>query len=359
MAESPVRVAVVGCGWWATEAHLPSLTANTRARVAGLVDLDGERLARAAAAFDEPPTFRSTGELLAAVGVDAAIVAVPHAAHHAVAAELLDAGVHVLVEKPLTTDPDDARDLVARAADAGVELIVGYPWHYSQQAAAVRDVLRGGELGPLEHVSCLYASTVRELYGGAPRPYPDALGGAINPPLRTTYADGTVAGGGQGQTQVTHAAALLLWCTGLEVEGVCAFTAGLGLAVDVADAIALRFAGGAVGVLSSTGSVLPTQPELLEYRFFARDGDLLWDVHAGRAVVRHADGRRREWLEADEAARYPQEAPARNLVDVALGHAPNGSPASVGVAAVDLVDALYRSAAASGQPTRPGRPTSG
>jgi predicted dehydrogenase len=205
--------------------------------------------------------------------------------------------------------------------------------------------VRAGRIGELEHVACLFASVVRELYRGAPARYAEVLGYPLAVPGDRTYADPAVAGGGQGQTQVTHAAALLLWLTGLEVESVAAFTAPFELAVDLADAVALRFRGGAVGTLASTGSVVPSQPELLEYRLFGRGGDVLWDVNDGRAVVRLADGSRQELVEPDEAARYPEAAPSANLVEVALGRAPNGSPGEIGVAAVELVDALYRSAA--------------
>ena len=339
------RIAVIGCGWWSTRAHLPALAANPDATIAGVVDPDPDRHGAAVEAFGGPPAFVSVDDLLDAVDVDGAIVAVPHAAHHAAAAAVLDRGVHALVEKPLTIDPADAHDLARRAEQAGVELIVGYPWHYNPQALALREALRAGAIGTVEHVSVLFASVVRELYRGNPEPYRDVLGYSLNAPGDRTYADPAVSGGGQGQTQVTHAAALLLWLTGLVPERVAATTASFELEVDLADAIAVRFAGGAVGTISSTGSVSATQPELLEYRLFGHRGDVLWDVNEGRAVVRHADGTRTELAVPAPADRYPESAPADNLVDVVLGRAPNGSPAAIGVATVELVDAMYRSSA--------------
>jgi predicted dehydrogenase len=338
------RVAIVGCGWWATQAHLPALARNADAQVVALVDPDAERRERAARAFGQPPGFASVEELLEEADVDAAIVAVPHAMHHGAAGPMLDRGIHVLVEKPLAIAPGDARDLARRAQAAGAELIVGYPWHFSRQALAVRSLLQDGRIGEIEHVACLFASVVRELYRGNPEPYREVLGYSLHAPGERTYADPAIAGGGQGQTQVTHAAALLLWVTGLAVESLAACTARFELEVDLADAVALRFRGGAVGTLASTGSVVPAQEELLEYRLFGRQGDVLWDVTQGRAHVRGADGAVDELIEHDPAQRYPEWAPSANLVDVALGRAPNGSPAALGVAAVELVDAMYRSA---------------
>jgi L-rhamnose mutarotase len=71
---------------------------------------------------------------------------------------------------------------------------------------------------------------------------------------------------------------------------------------------------------------------------------VLFDVNGGRATIHLADGAVERLPELSAERRYPERAPADNLVDVVLGRAPNGSPADIGVASVELVDALYRSA---------------
>ena len=78
---------------------------------------------------------------------------------------------------------------------------------------------------------------MRELYRGNPEPYRDILDYAVNPPGLRTYADPEIAGGGQGQTQVTHSAALLFLLTGLRPVSVAALTEPFELAVDLADAV--------------------------------------------------------------------------------------------------------------------------
>ncbi len=181
---------------------------------------------------------------------------------------VLDRGLHLLLEKPMTIEPPDARALAALAEARGVELIIGYPWHYNRQVLAVRDAIAEGRIGTIEYVSCQFASIVRELYRGNPEPYRDILGYSVNPPGARTYADPEIAGGGQGQTQVTHSAALLFLLTGLRPVSVAAMTEPFELAVDLADAVVVRFANGAIGSLGSTGSVLPGQDEILEYRIF-------------------------------------------------------------------------------------------
>ena len=106
----------------------------------------------------------------------------------------------------------------------------------------------------------------------------------------------------------------------------------------------IRFAGGAIGSLGSTGSVLPGQDEMLEYRIFGDKGHIIFDVNEGEAVIYGAEGEvsRLPGLPAEE--RYPDWAPADNLVDIVLGRGTNGSPASLGVLTVEFVDAMYRAA---------------
>lgn len=340
------RIGVIGCGWWATRAHLPALQANPDAVIAGIADPHPENRARAAERFGVPAdrVFADAEEMLATAELDAAIVAVPHDLHAPLARAVLERGLHLLLEKPMTIRPPDARALAALARDRDVELIIGYPWHYNRQVLAVRDAIADGRIGAIEYVSCQFASIVRELYRGNPEPYRDVLGYSVNPPGLRTYADPDIAGGGQGQTQVTHSAALLFLVTGLKPVSVAAMTEPFELAVDLADAVVTRFDNGAIGSLGSTGSVLPGHDEILEYRIFGANGHILFDVNEGTAVIHRPRGEvhRLPGLAAEE--RYPDWAPADNLVDIALGRGTNGSPASLGVLTVEFVDAIYRAA---------------
>ena len=340
------RIGVIGCGWWATRAHLPALQANPDAEIAAIADPDEENRARAAERFAIPPerVFADAGDMLAGAQLDAAIVAVPHDAHAPLARAVLDRGLHLLLEKPMTIHPPDARALAALARERGVELIIGYPWHYNRQVLAVRDAIADGRIGTIEYVSCQFASIVRELYRGNPEPYRDVLGYSVNPPGLKTYADPEIAGGGQGQTQVTHSAALLFLITGLKPVSVAAMTEPFELAVDLADAVVTRFDNGAIGSLGSTGSVLPGHDEMLEYRIFGSAGHIVFDVNEGTAVIHGLRGEVHRLPGLPTEERYPDWAPADNLVDIVLGRGGNGSPAALGVLPVEFVDARYTAA---------------
>ena len=339
-----VRVGVIGCGWWSTATHLPALVDERRATIAALVDPDPARLQAAADRFGVSALYADVDEMIAAVELHAAVIAVPHIAHYQVAKSTLQRGLHTLLEKPMTLDPDHARELIAIARSRGCELLIDYPWQYNKQALAIKDELARGRIGEIEHVSCMFASIARDLYAGRPESYRDVLGYTLNAPGSETYSNPRVAGGGQAQTQVTHIVALMLWMTGLVIERLSGFVGRAELEVDLMDAVALVFEGGALGTVSSTGSLIPEHEEVLEYRVFGRDGYMQFDVNQGRASFHTAAGTDHLPL-LPEAERYPSWAPMRNLVDLALGSGANGSPAEVGLATVEFVDALYRSAA--------------
>ncbi len=340
------RIGVIGCGWWATRAHLPALQANPDAVIAAIADPDDENRARAAERFAVPAdrVYSDAAEMLDRAELDAAIVAVPHDVHAPLARAVLDRGLHLLLEKPMTIRPPDARALAALAKERGVELIIGYPWHYNRQVLAVRDAIADGRIGTIEYVSCQFASIVRELYRGNPEPYRDVLGYSVNPPGLKTYADPEIAGGGQGQTQVTHSAALLFLLTGLKPVSVAAMTEPFELAVDLADAVVTRFDNGAIGSLGSTGSVLPGHDEMLEYRIFGSAGHVVFDVNEGTAVIHGLRGEVHRLPGLPTEERYPDWAPADNLVDIVLGRGVNGSSAALGVLTVEFVDAMYKAA---------------
>jgi predicted dehydrogenase len=117
-----LRTAVIGVGHMG-RFHAEKLAASDAAQLVAVADADAARAQQVAAALGCVATtdFRS---LLG--GIDAACVAVPTAAHRAVVGACLEAGVHVLVEKPLASTLDDADELLALARAKGLVLQVGH-----------------------------------------------------------------------------------------------------------------------------------------------------------------------------------------------------------------------------------------
>jgi predicted dehydrogenase len=351
-APAQARIAVIGTGWWATTVHLPALRRHPRAQLVALADLRPQSLERALAVFGPAHGYTDYRQMLAQEALDGVVIAVNHTAHYAVARDCLRAGLHVLLEKPMVLQAAQAHRLLALARRRQRELIIGYPYHYSPVARQARAIVQSGALGRIQYVSCQFASRVIEFYRDneqAYGPFP------VTGPGRA-YADPKLSGGGQGHLQVTHAAALMFFITGLQPERVSAFMDNWDVPVDLVDAMAVQFrpAAGhaALGVIGSTGNVgVGSQPRLA-IDVYCERGQLGLEATAGVLRVRQHDGAEQRFGPPEPGQDYPREAPLNNLVEVILDGGENESPASVGVTTVELLEAAYQSAGKHGRPVR-------
>jgi predicted dehydrogenase len=275
---------------------------------------------------------------------------VNHTAHYEVARACLDAGLPIMLEKPMVLTAAHAHDLVERARSRGVEIIVGYPWHYTATARRAREAIQSGELGPIQVVSSLFASMVVEFYRGNPEAYRPVFQYPVTGPTARTYSDKRLAGGGQGHLQVTHSAGLLFWVTGLRAARVSGFMASFDVPVDLVDAISVRFEGGALGTVGSTGNVGVGQADRHDLGVYCASGYALLDMSNGTLRIQHHDGREEKLGPLPPDARYPRFATAQNLVDLILGRDVNRSSGADAARCVELLDAAYRSAERDGQP---------
>ncbi len=337
-----VRVGVVGTGWWATQHHIPGLIAYEHCEVVALVDRDPVNLGRAAAAFGVGRTYADHQALLDAGDVDCVVVAVPHAYHYEIARDSLDAGLGVLVEKPMVLRAAEAWNLVALSEARDLPLVVGYTFQFTRLAERARRALQGGEIGELLLVSGLFASMVQSYYSSLPGDYADVFKFPLTGPKADTYSNPAISGGGQGQTQITHAMGMVLWATGARAVEVNAKMANAGLEVDLVDAISYTLDNGAIGTMAATGSIKPGQGEQLELRYYGSDGYLLQQPLAGTLTVQR-DGSPPEVAETPAEDIYPAHATARCLVDLVRGEGENSAPARPAAATVEFLEAAYRS----------------
>lgn len=136
MAEpGPIRVGVVGLGYFGTH-HVRHYAAHPGAVLVAVADVDPVRAAEVAGRHGAV-AFPDHRGLIGRV--DAVSVTAPTSAHHAIAGDLIDAGIHVFVEKPIAADVASAADLVARAERAGTRLQVGHIERFAPAFRALRD----------------------------------------------------------------------------------------------------------------------------------------------------------------------------------------------------------------------------
>jgi predicted dehydrogenase len=150
--ETPVRIAVVGLGYWG-----PNLVRNLHelreADVVWACDLHEEALATIARRYPAVPRTTSFEEVLDDPGVDAVVVATPVSTHHELALAALEADKHVFVEKPLAASSREALELVEVAAERGAVLMPGHTFLYSPPVKLIHDILASGELGEIYFIS--------------------------------------------------------------------------------------------------------------------------------------------------------------------------------------------------------------
>jgi predicted dehydrogenase len=145
------RLALVGCGAIAESFYLPALQ-NDRAILSRMVLVDSSLdRARALGARFSVGTCEARHE--AVLGeVDGAIIAVPHHLHHDIASDFLNAGSHVLCEKPLTETAEEARDLVKIAATRNLTLAVNNTRRLLPASTMVRELLLEQKIGSVKRI---------------------------------------------------------------------------------------------------------------------------------------------------------------------------------------------------------------
>ncbi|WP_373486631.1 Gfo/Idh/MocA family oxidoreductase, partial [Blastomonas sp.] len=146
-----LRTAIVGTG------YIADFHARAIAKVAGveLVAVCDRNLSLADALATQwkVPSFASVEEMLANQKLDALHVLTPPDSHHAVAEQALRSGVHVFLEKPMCVSTAECDDLLAIAEQGGRTVGVNHSLLFEGAFARLRDHIRAGDLGPLDHIT--------------------------------------------------------------------------------------------------------------------------------------------------------------------------------------------------------------
>ena len=143
-----VRVAIAGYGYWGSK-HVRVLSTIPDVAVT-VVDPRPERRSQAAAHYPSSRVAERLDDVLE--DVDAVVVATSPSSHTDLASRALQAGRHVLVEKPLSTSSEDAEMLVELAEQRGAILMVGHTFEYNPAVWKLRELVRSGALGNILYV---------------------------------------------------------------------------------------------------------------------------------------------------------------------------------------------------------------
>ena len=204
---TPLRTGMIGCGAIA-EQHLRAVTSFGDVEVVGVCDLSPVTATWTAERFGTT-AFTDHRELLAR-GLDVVHVLTPPSSHDALARDAVDAGAHVVVEKPITADADATRALLAYGTSAERLVVEHQNYRFNDGILDLSDLVRSGRLGTIAEIEVRIAldvtgddrfanpslpSPVRHLRGGVIRDYlphecglalalADAAGAAVDTPSR-------------------------------------------------------------------------------------------------------------------------------------------------------------------------------
>lgn len=144
----PIRVGVLGYGFATATFHAPLINAVPGLQLAAISSRQPERVL---ADWPQVQALSSAQQLLARQDIDVVVIPTPNDTHYELACQALAAGKHVVVDKPFTVTTAQARDLMARAQQAGRLLSVFQNRRWDADFLAVKEVLASGKLGRLVH----------------------------------------------------------------------------------------------------------------------------------------------------------------------------------------------------------------
>jgi predicted dehydrogenase len=276
----------------------------------------------------KPKVFTDPATMYREAKPEAVTIVTPHTMHYDHGVQALEAGCHVLMEKPMVTNAEQAHLLAAKVAVAKRILVVGYNSPCTPELQYTRETIRSGRLGRLELVSGWLSQDWKRATAGSWRQKPE------------------LSGGGQAYDSGAHLLNSVCWSVESDIAQVFAAIDNLGTPVDINSAITIRFANGVLGNIVVGGNCRSS------------GCNLTYCFENGRIDV---DGWGGNWIRVYERdqVKYPaipgtSQSPNDNFVDAILGRAePCTSPRN-GIVQSELMDAIYESAR-TGQPARPRR----
>lgn len=275
-----VRVGMIGTSWWADGQLLPNLKSHPQADVAAICGRSRERAEVLAKKYDIARVYTDYREMIKLAELDAVVIAAPDDLHYPMTMAALDTGLHVVCEKPLASNAQQAREIYARAQAVGVKHMCFFTNRWLPPYQFLAHQLRQGSIGRIHDCTFEYLSSY-----GLHDPYMWRLAGR-----RANGALGDIG---------PHMIDLARWCVG-EINKVSARLA-VHLARDDytfepandAAMLLLQFASGAQGFMHvSLSTQLGAQEAQQKFVAHGDAGTLIADLPDPAQVTIHVNRQR-------------------------------------------------------------------
>jgi predicted dehydrogenase len=330
-----VRAALIGCGGMARH-HIRTMNQQLdTTRITVVCEPAPAAYAQARELFEQaglkpPPNEPDLGRLLEKHGgrLDTAFIITPHAYHHDQTIACMEAGLDVLLEKPMVMNAAEARSLIAARDRTGRLLVVAFPGSLSPQVRTAVKMLRAGELGQLLGISGTVWQNWGPLTVGAWRQQPEIAGGGF---LFDTGA---------------HMLNTVSDLAGEDFVEVAAWLDNNGRPVDTTAAVIGRLASGAIVTIHGCGEAIPSCAS--DIRVFGTKGILRTGVWGERLELQRHGARQLRKVKVP-----PSLGVWEQFLAVRSGEMSNPSPPEVGLRMARLWDAIKASSAQGGAPVHP------
>ncbi len=277
------------------------------------------------------PFYDDHHQMLEQEHLDAVVISTPHSFHYGQIVDALQAGCHVLCEKPLVCSVQEAKGVIAARDAARKVVLVSYQRHYQRAFLVMKQAIDSGLIGVLQYVDL---QQNQNWYNNQKR----ADRWRIHKEL---------SGGGQLNDSGSHIVDILLYVTGLEPERVYAVQQNFDLGVDINSAVTVTFKGGATGCLSIVGNAPFKGGAVFEdITIYGSEGAVFYR-QLGQENPRNPfiQVRRFDADDPVEVTGVPEASnPDENFLAAILGKEPVKSPAECGLRVMQLSEAAWKSA---------------
>ena len=333
-----IRIAIAGAGAIAERAHIPALSSVADAQIVAIQSRTAEKAERVARALSpddahRPKVYSNFDEMLAREHPDAVGIFTPNNLHCEFTVKALNAGAHVLVEKPMAPTAAEARKMVDAAAKSSRVLMVAMQRRFGGVERAIKDALTSGAIGKPNFIRA-------RLSHGGPQ---------LWAPGQKWFTTASEAGGGAMLDLGVHVADLAIWFMG-EVDSVSGQVGTLAKQIEVDDtgAMILHFKSGAIGVVEASWSSMPS---LSAIEIFGSEGRVMAGYPRNDISILKADGSPAPGFSREDVmSRFdprdllaPSRALAENFIGAIQGRAKPSPDGIDGLRAVEAIEACYRS----------------
>ena len=147
----PIRIGIIGCGGIANGKHMPALSRQPLAKMVAFCDIVRERAEKAAKEYGTPDAkvYTDYKELLKDPSIEVVHVLTPNRAHSFITVDALEAGKHVMCEKPMAINPEEAQKMLDAARRTGKLLTIGYQNRYRPDSLFMKEEAEKGTFGDI------------------------------------------------------------------------------------------------------------------------------------------------------------------------------------------------------------------